>query len=64
MKEDIGRLQRKLGPSDRAKLDAHLQMITEAQNGLKVMVPQFIETGEVIRIDVHKKAYLERVRKK
>ena len=34
------------------------------ENGIMVMVPQFIETGEVIRIDVQKKAYLERVGKK
>jgi len=34
------------------------------ENGLVVMVPQFIETGEVIRVDLQKRAYLERVRKK
>jgi elongation factor P len=34
------------------------------ENGLVVMVPQFVEAGEVIRIDLQKRAYLERVRKK
>lgn len=34
------------------------------ENGLVVMVPQFIETGEVIRVDLQKRAYMERVRKK
>lgn len=32
------------------------------QNGLVVMVPQFIKTGDVIRLDVQKLQYMDRVR--
>ncbi len=33
----------------------------ELENGLKVLVPQFIKEGESVRIDVENLAYLERV---
>lgn len=33
------------------------------ENGLKVMVPQFIETGDYIKIDGEKKHYIERIKK-
>lgn len=33
------------------------------ENGLKVMVPQFIEPGDYIKIDTEKKQYIERVKK-
>lgn len=33
------------------------------ENGLKIMVPQFIEAGDFIRIDTEKKQYVERVKK-
>jgi len=36
--EDYRYYSAKLGPLDRAKLDAHLQMISEAQTGLKAMI--------------------------
>lgn len=33
------------------------------ENGLKVMVPQFIDVGDFIKIDAEKKHYIERVKK-
>lgn len=33
------------------------------ENGLKVMVPQFIEAGDFIKIDAEKKHYIERIKK-
>ncbi len=36
--------------------------IAEMENGLKIMVPQFIKTGDMIRIDVEKLRYVDRAR--
>ncbi|MDD5216565.1 MAG: elongation factor P [Candidatus Omnitrophica bacterium] len=33
----------------------------ELENGLKILVPQFVNEGEIVRIDVANLAYLERV---
>lgn len=32
------------------------------ENGIEVMVPQFIKSGDVVRIDVETKRYLERIK--
>ncbi len=32
------------------------------ENGMEVMVPQFIKPGDIVRIDVETKKYLERVK--
>ncbi|MCS7258980.1 MAG: elongation factor P [candidate division WOR-3 bacterium] len=34
------------------------------ENGMEVMVPQFIKTGDIIRVDVETERYLDRVKEK
>ncbi|MDH5186616.1 MAG: translation elongation factor P, partial [candidate division WOR-3 bacterium] len=34
----------------------------QLENGIEVMVPQFIKTGDTIRIDVETQKYLERIK--
>ena len=45
-------------------LDFHLSSnMPNAQNGVEVLVPQFVKTGDVIRLDLAGLKYMDRVRR-
>ncbi len=48
------------GPSIRDAQDNTMKSAT-LENGIEILVPQFIETGDVIRVDTEKIKYIERV---
>jgi len=48
------------GPSVRDAQDNTMKSAT-LENGMEILVPQFIETGDIVRIDTEKAKYVERV---
>lgn len=48
------------GPGIRGGQDSTMKPAT-LENGLEILVPQFVETGEVVRVDTEKVKYVDRV---
>ncbi len=48
------------GPGIREGQDNTMRPAT-LENRLEILVPQFVETGEVVRVDTEKTKYVERV---
>lgn len=48
------------GPSIRDAQDNTMKSAT-LENGIEILVPQFIETGDIVRVDTEKVKYVERV---
>jgi len=51
------------GPGIRSAQDNTMKPAT-LENGIEILVPQFIETGERVRVDTEKKKYVDRVTSK
>lgn len=51
------------GPGIRSSQDNTMKPAT-LENGIEILVPQFIETGERVRVDTEKKKYIDRVTNK
>lgn len=48
------------GPGIRGGQDSTMKPAT-LENGIEILVPQFVETGESVRIDIEKQKYVDRV---
>ena len=48
------------GPSIRDAQDTTMKSAT-LENGIEILVPQFVETGDIVRVDTEKVKYIERV---
>ena len=48
------------GPGIRGGQDNTMKPAT-LENGLEILVPQFVETGEIVRVDTEKVRYIDRV---
>jgi len=51
-------------PPGLREMETSTYKTAQLENGMEILVPQFIETGDVVRVETETRRYLERVRQK
>jgi len=49
------------GPGIRSSHDANTMKPATLENGVEILVPQFVESGDLVRVDTEKTRYVDRV---
>lgn len=52
------------GPGIRGAHDANTMKPATLENGVEILVPQFVESGDLVRVDTEKTRYIDRVTSK